>query len=117
LDKVLSHVRNHHLLPQLSAQLCFVHGQYAHLLGFTEAAVRYYQACQALISPESELALSAEICLLGAQGRMKDVKADEVLLKRVIALGERCRGSGNAGLVCVGLLLASFTSESNLTSK
>jgi hypothetical protein len=70
-----------------------------------------------VIEPDSELGLVAEICLLGAGGKLHNVKDDHALAERVVALAERCKSGSNAGLVGIGYFLGSLADKNRTSSK
>lgn len=55
--------------------------------------------------------------MLGAEGKLQDVKEDHLLAERVSILAERCKGGSNAGLIGVGFFLASLVDKNRTSSK
>ncbi|ORY27685.1 hypothetical protein BCR39DRAFT_537919 [Naematelia encephala] len=111
--KLINLARASGIFVTLGPQLCLVKAQYAHILGRTTAAERYYRACASLILPGSELSQIVEIGLIGALGSVElDTKRDEI-----VEIANKCRASTIAGLEMAGYLLSSLVDPNRASSK
>jgi len=109
-------LRDNDLFIPLAPHLLLLYAQYAHLVGQSSAAERYYRACQSVLQPGSELGLIIEIGLFGCQGKFERVLSDTNTRQEIESLIEHCRTPSNAVLSTTGFFLSSLI-ESAVSSK
>ncbi|OCF42525.1 hypothetical protein I317_03641 [Kwoniella heveanensis CBS 569] len=117
LHEAVHQLRSINAFQPYSPHICLLFGQHANLLGIDGLAARYYQACQALINPDSELSLITEICSMGSQNQLRDITDHPQRQAHVNSLVEKCRSSTSAMFLAAGNFLASLTDENRVSSK
>ena len=109
--------RTSDIFPGFAPHFCFVHAQFAHLLGRDQAAVRSYQACSTLLVPGSELGLLVEICQAACKGIFSRLLLRPEDTRYVRNLTERCKSSSNATLCASAHFMSSFLEDNRVASK
>ncbi|WVQ94355.1 hypothetical protein IAU59_001434 [Kwoniella sp. CBS 9459] len=117
LHEVVNQLRALDAFQPYSPHVCLLFGQHANLLGIDRLATRYYEACKTLINPNSELSLTAEICLIGCQNHLSDITNHPQRQATIDSLADKCKSSSSAMLTAAGNFLASLTDENRVSSK
>ncbi|WVF66742.1 hypothetical protein IAT40_001484 [Kwoniella sp. CBS 6097] len=117
LHEVVIQLRAMDAFQPYSPHICLLFAQHANLLGIDGLAARYYEACKTLINPDSELSLTAEICLLGSQNHLRNVTDHPHRQTHIHGLAEKCKSSTSAMLTAASNFLASLADENTVSSK
>lgn len=104
-------------MGHLHPHLCFLHAQYAQLLGYEIIALRYYQAALNMLVPGTELGLLIQACMLGVRGAFEASTHDHVPVAEVHDLAHKCKRSTSAMLAVVGHFLLAFSDKNLMLSK
>jgi spore maturation protein SpmB len=79
--------------------------------------MRYYQAAQNLLVPNSELGLMIQASMHGAKGMFDDIKRDHGRVTVINDLAQRCKRSTSVTLVIIGQLLLALTEDNLMLAK